>query len=85
MSAAILTDPADFLMAGFSETDVAEVIGDLDYLHQNSAWPCSRERTAEMIVESPAALLDFLRAVRADALRNAMIPRSVKERAARGR
>jgi hypothetical protein len=31
-----------------------------------------------MILESPVILTDFLRNVRAEALRNAMIPRSVK-------
>lgn len=73
-----LSDPYAFQMAGFSPEDVDEILDDLDYLYQNSTWSYTRERTSGMIVESPVILTDFLRNVRADALRNAMIPRSVK-------
>ena len=73
-----LSDPYAFQMAGFSPEDVDEILEDLDYLYQNSTWSYTRERTSGMIVESPVILTDFLRNVRSDALRNAMIPRSVK-------
>ena len=77
-SVAQLSDPYAFQMAGFSPEDVDEILDDLDYLYQNSTWSYTRERTSGMIVESPVILTDFLRNVKADALRNAMIPRSVK-------
>lgn len=73
-----LSDPHAFMLAGFTEHDVREIIDDLDYLHQNSTWPYAKERTTTMLVESPVILREFLGKVRPDALRNAMIPRSVK-------
>lgn len=69
-----------FQLANFSESDVEDILADLDYLLQNSTWPYSRERTAEMVVDSPDLLIDFLRSVRPDALRSALIPRPVKAR-----
>lgn len=74
-----LTDPQAFQMAGLDENDMEDVLGDLDYLHLNSTWPYSRERTREMVMESPDILREFLRSVRREALRSAMIPRKVKE------
>lgn len=73
-----LDDPHAFMMAGFTESDVDEVIGDLAYLLQNSKWPYTIERTTGMISESPDILLEFLRSVERSALRSAMIPKRVK-------
>ena len=73
-----LSDPHAFLLAGFTEHDVEEILADLDYLLQNSTWPYSRDRTATQLVESPHILREFLEKVRRDALRSAMIPKSVK-------
>lgn len=74
----MLIDAHAYLLAGFTEREVQEVLDDLDYLLQNSTWPYSRERTADMIVELPSMLTDFLRSVRRDALQSAMISRKVK-------
>jgi hypothetical protein len=71
-------DAHAYQLAGFTEEEVREVIDDLDYLLQNSTWPYSRERTADMIQELPSMLVDFLRSVRRDALQNAMVSRSIK-------
>ncbi len=73
-----LADAHAFLLAGFSEPDVEEILADLDYLHANARWPYTLDRTRWMLEDSPTILLEFLRAVDRDALRNAMIPRSVK-------
>lgn len=73
-----LSDAHAFLLAGFSETDVEEILADLDYLHANAVWPYTLERTRGMLEDSPDILLEFLRAVDRTALRNAMIPRRIK-------
>lgn len=73
-----LADPHTFLLAGFTERDVEEILDDLDYLHQNSTWPYSKDRTAQLLAESPHILREFLEKVRPDALRSAMISKSVK-------
>ena len=73
-----LLDAHAFLLAGFTEHDVQDVLDDLDYLHQNSTWPYRKDRTTDMLTDSPTILLEFLRAVRPDALKNAMIPRKIK-------
>ena len=73
-----LSDPHAYLLAGFTEHDVQDIIDDLDYLHQNSTWPYGKDRTAMMLVESPHILREFLEKVRPEALRSAMIPKSVK-------
>lgn len=75
---AMLFDAHAYQLAGFTEQEVHEVLDDLDYLLQNSTWPYSRERTADMIQELPSMFVDFLRSVRRDALQNAMVSRSVK-------
>lgn len=74
----MLSDPHAFLLAGFTEHDVEEILADLDYLLLNSTWPYSKERTTTMVLESPHILRDFLERVRRDALRTAMISKSVK-------
>lgn len=74
-----LSDPYAFHLAGFSEDDVAEILADLEYLHRNSRWTHRRDQIERMIVESPVMLMDFLRSVSPDIVRNAMIPRRVKE------
>jgi len=74
-----LIDPYAFQLAGFSEHDVEEILADLDYLHQNSRWTHRRDLIERMIVESPVILMDFLRSVSPDVVRNAMIPRRVKD------
>ncbi|MGV3661220.1 MAG: hypothetical protein ACO1TE_13620 [Prosthecobacter sp.] len=74
-----LLDPYAFQLAGFSEDDVQEILADLEYLHRNSRWTHRRDQIERMIVESPVILLDFLRSVSPDVVRNAMIPRRVKE------
>lgn len=74
----MLSDSHAYLLAGFTEQEVQEVLDDLDYLLQNSTWPYSRERTAAMIVELPSMLTDFLHSVRRDALHSAMISRKIK-------
>jgi hypothetical protein len=79
-----LLDAHAFLLAGFSEHDVQDVLDDLDYLHQNSTWPYRKDRTTDMLTDSPGILLEFLRAVRPDALRSAMIPKKVKNMVAAG-
>lgn len=73
-----LSDPHAYMLAGFTEHDVQEIIDDLDYLHQNSTWPYTKDRTTTMLLDSPHILKEFLEKVRPDALRSAMIPRSVK-------
>ena len=73
-----LSDPHAYMLAGFTEHDVQEIIDDLDYLHQNSTWPYAKDRTTTMLLDSPHILKEFLEKVRPDALRSAMIPRSVK-------
>lgn len=73
-----LSDPHAYLLAGFTEHDVEEILADLDYLLQNSTWPYSKDRTSVMLVESPHILREFLEKVRRDALRSAMISKSVK-------
>lgn len=78
-----LSDPYAFHLAGFSEQDVEEILADLDYLHPNSSWTYRRDRLETMIVDSPVILIDFLRSVKPEVLRNAMIPRRVKETALR--
>ena len=74
-----LSDPYAFQLAGFNEGDVDEILADLDYLHRNSRWTHRRDQVERMIVESPVILLDFLRSVRPDVVRSAMIPRRVKD------
>jgi len=74
-----LIDPYAFQLAGFSEGDVDEILADLDYLHRNSRWTHRRDQIERMIVELPVILLDFLRSVQPDVVRNAMIPRRVKD------
>lgn len=74
-----LYDPYAFQLAGFSEGDVDEILADLEYLHRNSRWTHRRDQIERMIVESPVILLDFLRSVRPEVVRSAMIPRRVKE------
>lgn len=74
-----LVDPYAFQLAGFSEGDVDEILADLDYLHRNSRWTHRRDQIERMIVESPVILLDFLRSVRPEVVRSAMIPRRVKD------
>jgi len=74
-----LSDPYAFQLAGFNEGDVDEILADLDYLHRNSRWTHRRDQVERMIVESPVILLDFLRSVRPDVVRRAMIPRRVKD------
>jgi hypothetical protein len=78
MSAPIL-DPYAFQLAGYSESDVEEILADLDYLHRNSRWTHRRDQIERMIVESPVIMTDFLRSVAPDVVRNAMIPRRVKD------
>ncbi len=73
-----LADAHAFLLAGFNEPDVEEILADLDYLHANAVWPYTLERTRWMLEDSPDILLEFLRAVDRGALRNAMIPHRVK-------
>ncbi len=72
-------DAHAFIMAGFSEPDVEEILEDLDYLHANAVWPYTLERTRDMVVDSPDILLEFLQAVEKGALRSAMIPRRIKQ------
>jgi hypothetical protein len=74
-----LYDPYAFQLAGFSEGDVEEILADLDYLHRNSRWTHRRDQIERMIVESPVILLDFLRSVKPEVVKSAMIPRRVKE------
>ena len=74
-----LQDPYAFQLAGFSEHDVEEIMADLDYLHRNSRWTHRRDQIERMILESPVILIDFLRSVSPDIVRNAMIPRRVKD------
>jgi hypothetical protein len=74
-----LSDPYAFHLAGFSEHDVEEILSDLDYLHRNSRWTHRRDQIERMIVDSPVILLDFLRSVKPEIVRNAMIPRRVKD------
>ena len=74
-----LVDPYAFQLAGFSEGDVEEILADLEYLHRNSRWTHRRDQIERMIVESPVVLLDFLRSVKPEVVRSAMIPRRVKE------
>ena len=74
-----LLDPYAFQLAGFSEGDVDEILADLEYLHRNSRWTHRRDQIERMIVESPVILLDFLRSVQPEVVRNAMIPRRVKD------
>ena len=73
-----IADAHAFLLAGFSEPDVEEILEDLDYLHAHAAWPYTLERTREMVADSPDILREFLGKVERGALRNAMIPRHVK-------
>lgn len=75
----LLSDPYAFQLAGFQESDVEEILADLEYLHRNSRWTHRRDQIERMIVESPVILLDFLRSVSPDIVRNAMIPRRVKD------
>lgn len=74
-----LQDSYAFQIAGFSPRDVDEILADLDYLHQNSTWTHRRDLVQSMIQESPIILMDFLRSVRPDCVKNAMIPRHVKQ------
>lgn len=74
-----LSDPYAFQLAGFSEGDVEEILADLDYLHRNSRWTHRRDQIERMVVESPVIMLDFLRSVRPEVVRNALIPRRVKD------
>ena len=74
-----LYDPYAFQLAGFSEGDVDEILADLDYLHRNSRWTHRRDQIERMIVESPVILLDFLRSVKPEVVKSAMIPRRVKD------
>lgn len=78
-----LHDPYAFQLAGFSEGDVDEILADLEYLHRNSRWTHRRDQIERMIVESPVILLDFLRSVKPEVVKSAMIPRRVKELVAR--
>ncbi len=80
ISGAIMTlsDAHAYLLAGFTERDVQDVIDDLDFLHQNSIWPYAKDRTATMLADSPHILREFLQKVRPDALRSAMISKAVK-------
>lgn len=78
-----LQDSYAFHAAGFSSSDVDEILADIDYLHQNSTWTHRRDLVQSMIQESPLLLMDFLRSVRPDCVRNAMIPRHVKQMVAR--
>ncbi len=78
-AAMTLLDPYAFQLAGFSEGDVDEILADLEYLHRNSRWTHRRDQIERMIVESPVILLDFLRSVQPEVVRNAMIPRRVKD------
>lgn len=78
-----LQDSYAFQAAGFSSHDVDEILADIDYLHQNSTWTHRRDLVQSMIQESPILLMDFLRSVRPDCVRNAMIPRHVKQMVAR--
>lgn len=73
-----LLDAHAFLLAGFTEHDVQDVLDDLDYLHQNSTWPYRKDRTVDMLLEAPSIMMEFLQAVRPDALRSAMIPKKIK-------
>ena len=73
-----LDDVQAFLNAGLSESDVEEILDDLDFLHSRARWPYTLERTRDLVVSSPDILLEFLRCVDKDALRSAMIPRRVK-------
>lgn len=79
-----ILDAHAFLLAGFTEHDVQDILDDLDYLHQNSTWPYRLDRTVDMLTDSPVILMDFLRSVKPDALRNAMIPKKVKTMVAGG-
>jgi hypothetical protein len=74
-----LSDPYAFQLAGFSEHDVEEILSDLDYLHRNCPWTHRRDQIERMIVDSPVILLDFLRSVKPEVVRSAMIPRRVKD------
>ena len=78
-AAMTLLDPYAFQLAGFSDGDVDEIRADLEYLHRNSRWTHRRDQIERMIVESPVILLDFLRSVQPEVVRNAMIPRRVKD------
>lgn len=77
-----LADAHSFLLAGFTEPDVEEILADLEFLHANARWPYTLDRTRWMIEDSPDILLEFLRSVDREALRRAMIPRHVKRLAA---
>ena len=74
-----LLDPYSFQLAGFEESDVEEILADLEYLHRNSRWTHRRDQIERMIVESPVILMDFLRSIQPDVIRSAMIPRRVKD------
>lgn len=74
-----LLDPYSFQLAGFEESDVEEILADLDYLHRNSRWTHRRDQIERMIVESPVILMDFLRSIQPEVIRSAMIPRRVKD------
>ena len=74
-----VSDPYAFQLAGFQVEDVEEILADLDYLHRNCPWTHRRDQIERMIVESPVILLDFLRSIKPEVVRSAMIPRRVKE------
>jgi hypothetical protein len=74
-----VSDPYAFQLAGFQVEDVEEILADLDYLHRNCPWTHRRDQIERMIVESPVILMDFLRSIKPEVVRSAMIPRRVKE------
>ena len=74
-----LSDPYAFQLAGFSEEDVEEILADLDYLHPNSRWTHRRNQIEFMIQDSPVVLMDFLRSVKPEVVRNSLISRRVKK------
>lgn len=73
-----IADPYAFLLAGFSQSDVEEIMADLDYLHGHAAWPYTLDRTRQLVVESPDIMLEFLLSVERSAVSNAMISSQVK-------
>ena len=74
-----LTDPYAFQLAGFSEDDVEEILAELSLLHTLLGWTHRRSQIEFMIQDSPVVLMDFLRSVKPEVVRNSMISRRVKK------
>jgi hypothetical protein len=73
-----LIDPYPFQLLGLSVEDVEEILEDLDYLYAHAEWAYTQARTAEMIEDSADIMMEFLRAVKPEAVRNAMLSRRIK-------